>query len=462
MDRRQALSGAVVAAAGMGVGAMGAEQGGDVSLQEIDTMANVCAHEHWGSLAAIGAHASGFVADELAGAESDQVDLFDLLFCPYLHGHLAAGGFDMGPLALQSGHSDIIAMARSEPAKVIAAVLPHLRDQRSTGTVTCLTLGLRLLYGFDLDGLSVTNYRGLSDRINLRYRNTFGWYRQAMEAAHLEGPYRPNALSFLFERAEPAAAAREMSFTRALIRVDEYLAPSHRANPRFRYAMGKVGIEPTDAASWRAFVDATMEAAREAGCIGIKQAQAYRRDLDFQHVDDGEVDFTAESGPPLRGLQNWVIHRFCERANDYGWPFQIHVGTHNLPRSNPLPLAGLMTRYPGARFVMLHTWPYLAEAATLAKHHPNAYIDICWLPILSPGHAEAALRTYLGYVPGRKLMLSQDATSVELAAGSTLVYRALLRKVLAERVDDGLLSEEHALELARWALAENARAVYRT
>ncbi len=461
MNRRQALSGAMVAAAGMGVGAVGSEQEANVRLGEIDAMINVCAHEHWGSLSAIGAHAIGFVADELAGAESDQVDLFDLLFCPYLHGHLAAGGFNTGAFAAERGYSDIMAMARAEPEAVLAGALPHLRDQRSTGTVTCLTLGLRLLYDFDLDDLSVTNYRGLSDRINLRYRNTFAWYRQAMEAAHLEGPYRPNALSFLFEQAEPTAAEREMSFTRALIRVDEYLSPAHLANPRFRYAMDKVGIEPSDAPSWRAFVDAVMEAARQAGCIGIKQAQAYSRDLHFQFIEDDAVDFRAETGQPLWALQNWILHRFCERANDYGWPYQIHTGTHNLPRSNPLPLIDPMHRYPAVRFVMLHTWPYLDEVAYLAKHCPNAYIDICWLPILSPAHAEAALRAYIGYVPGHKLMLSQDATSVELAAGSTLVYRTLLKKVLAERVDDGLISEAQALDVARWALADNARAVYR-
>lgn len=444
----------------MGVGAMGAEQKVDVRLREIDVMPNVCAHEHWGSLAAIGSHSAGFVADDVAGAHSDQVDLFDLLFCPYLHGHLVAGGFDTGAFAADHGHPDIVAMARVEPDTVLAGVLPHLRDQRSTGTVTCLTLGLRLLYGFDLDGLTVTNYDGLSDTINRRYRNTFAWYLQAMEAAHLEGPYRPSALSFLFEQADPESAALEMSFTKALLRVDEYLAPAHKANTRFRYAMNRTGIEPTDAASWRAFVDATMEMARAAGCIGIKQLQAYHRDLDFQFADDNAVDFGAETGKPLWTLQNWVFHRFCERANDYGWPFQIHTGTHNLPQSNPLPLIEPIQRYPNIRFVMLHTWPYLHETAYLAKHCPNAYIDICWLPILSPAHAETALRTYIGYAPGHKLMLSQDATSIELAAGSTLVYRTLLRKVLAERVDDGLISEDQALDLARWVLAQNARAVY--
>jgi hypothetical protein len=59
-------------------------------------------------------------------------------------------------------------------------------------------------------------------------------------------------------------------------------------------------------------------------------------------------------------------------------------------------------------------------------------------------------------------MLSQDATSVELAAGSSQVNRALLRKVLVEKIDDGLIEERHALDLAQWALGDNARAVHGT
>lgn len=461
MNRRQALTGAVAAAAGIGASAVGAEEG-NVRLPQIDEMTNVCAHEHWGSLPSIGFHGEGFRADNVAGAGSDDVTLFDLLFCPYLHGFLAQGGFDTHGLASAGGHSDIMAMAREEPEKVIAAALPHLRSQRTTGAVTCLTLGVRLLHEFDLDDLSPTNFEAVSDRINMRYRNIFGWYRQAMGMANLEGPYRAVGLSFLLERENPQAAERELSFTKPLLRIDDYLGPIHKANSRFRYTMDNLGMEPTDAATWRAFIGEIIERAAQAGCIGIKQLQAYSRDLDFQPVGDDAVDFSADEGEGLRTLQNWIVNVFCEEANARGWPFQIHVGTHNLPQSSPLPLATLMVLYPSVKFVMIHTWPYLDETAFLVKQHHNAYVDTCWLPILSHSHMEAALRTYIGYVPGHKLMLSQDATSVELAAGSSQVNRALLRKVLVEKIDDGLIEERHALDLAQWALGDNARAVHGT
>ncbi len=425
-------------------------------LAGIDATPLFCAHEHWGSLPTMGAHAGGFRADDLAGVSGEGVGLFDLLFCPYMHGFLACGGFDTGALLRETGHADVMAAAREAPEAVLTAVLPHLRNQRSTGTFICVATGLRELYEFDLETLSLDNWPRIDRMIRTRYEGVFAWYRDAMRTARLEGPIRPIGFSFLVEDANEALAREERAFTVPILRIDDFIDAAPEPNARVRSAIERTGIEPHDAETWRAFLARAFEIADEAGNVGTKQMQAYLRDLDFTPMADADVDFAAENRAARRPFENWIVHECLKLSNDRGWPHQVHVGTNNLPRTSPLPLAQLMRAYPNVNFVLIHCWPYLDEAAHLAKFHPNAYIDTCWLPVLSPSHMEAALRTYLGYVPGHKVMCSQDSTSVEMAVGSARVTRTLLGKVLASQVADGRLSEDHALWLARRMLHDNA------
>ncbi len=451
----------VAAATITGLGSVaGAAPNDDIvaGLDSIDTMPNVCAHEHWGSIPSIAPDDVGFVADNIAGAQSDETNLFDFLLCPYLNGFLNMGGFPGGQLARDSGYASPYEMAKDKPAEVLRAVKPHLENLRVAGTLTCTTLGIRELYGFDIDTVDERNFADISAEINTSYRDIFAWYRRAMAMAHFSDLIRPTGLSFMYEEQDHARAARELEFTRPILRIDDFITALPEPNSRVRYCIEKTGVEPQDAASWRAFLRRVFELAAEKGNVGIKQLQAYSRELLFLPREDADVDFVG--GGDTRPFQDWVLHECLKLANEYGWPHQIHVGTDNLPDSNPFGLRNLFGMYPRVKFVMIHTWPFLTESAHIAHHTPNAYIDTCWLPILSPGHFEQALRTYLGYVPAHKIMLSHDATSVEMAAGSARLTRTHLKKILSERIRDGWMDETQALRLAKKMLHDNAVDVY--
>jgi len=457
--RRGFLAAATLGAGAVTSPAASAGDGPD-GLAAIDTMPNLCAHEHWGSLTSIGHTDVGFVADAVAGAASGETGLLDLLLDPYLGGFLACGGFDGNRAARELGCESLPEAIHQRPEGVLEALRPHLATQRSVGTLMCIATGVRELYGFDLDGLSAANWRELDAAIRRHYTDPFAWYREAMGRAHLTGPIRPVELSYMLEAADPALAAHERAFTHALLRVDGFIEWRRRPSDRVRYCIERTGIEPHDAASWRALLEATFALAQEHGCVGIKQLQAYSRDLEFAPHADGDIDLADDSPPAVRAFEDFTAHECCRLAHELSWPFQVHVGTANLPRSSPLPLEALAYRYPGVRFVLLHTWPYFDESAYLAHFLPNVYIDTCWLAILSPSFLEEALRKYIGFVPSHKLMCSQDATSIEMAVGSARHNRTLLRKVLGEQVRDGRFTKHQALEVARRALHDNARGVY--
>ena len=135
------------------------------------------------------------------------------------------------------------------------------------------------------------------------------------------------------------------------------------------------------------------------------------------------------NGDEVRVFGVWVMHECCKRANDRGWPHQVHVGTHNLPDSNPLPLQHIARRYPRQKIVMLHCWPWVDESGYLAKYFSNIHIDTCWQPILNPAFLRRSLGQWLNYVPSSKIMMGNDATSIEMAIGASHFSRRILAEV---------------------------------
>ena len=241
-----------------------------------------------------------------------------------------------------------------------------------------------------------------------------------------------------------------------LMRIDPLLDLWPRDSARRRSLAGIAGIEPGDAKTWRAFLGNLFDLAARNGALGIKQLQAYHRDLDFITREDFEVVWSGDLAPPqVRIFQDWVVHECSKQAHDRGWPHQVHVGTHNLTQSSPMPLASLARRYPRMKIVMIHCWPFLKEAGWLAKYQSNLYIDTCWQPVLNPEFFRDAMRLWLNYVPTNKITCGHDATTVEMAAGSAL----FTRQILAQTISDWA-GEKRRRQLAADLLHNNAVAIY--
>ncbi|MFN8008332.1 MAG: amidohydrolase family protein, partial [Terriglobia bacterium] len=195
--------------------------------------------------------------------------------------------------------------------------------------------------------------------------------------------------------------------------------------------------------------------------LGIKQLQAYLRRLEYLPREDSEVTWASDLTPgQVIIFQDWVMHECCKQANDRNWVHQVHVGTHNLSQSSPLPLDLLGKRYPRMKIVMIHCWPFLSEAGFLAKSYPNFYLDTCWQLILNPSFFREAMNLWLNYVPLHKITCSHDATSLEMAVGSSLFTREILAEVLPERAQRLGLSNLDLRRAAQDFLHNNSVEIY--
>ncbi len=467
MDRRTFLTASMAAgiAAVPGKEARSADRNitGKTKMLDLSTIPNFCSHEHWGSISSIEPAPGGWRADMVAGARPKRrTTLVDLIIEPYFDGWLHASGTNMNEVIKQALGSDIFKMAANSPVKTMQAMRPALRDHQLTGIYQCTRRGILAAYGFDIDSDDPAGIISTDKTVGQNYGDVFSWYRKIMKQAHFSKLIRPVHPEFFTQKDSAKSAAEELAFTNTIMRIDPFMDLWKTDSPR-RDTLAKIaGVQPQDAKTWRQFLDAIFDLAEKNKTTGIKQLQAYSRPLKFETRTDSEVKFTGDlTGDQVRIFQDWVMHECCKRANDRSWPHQIHVGTHNLGQSGPLPLQQLSVRYPDQKIVMLHCWPFLDEAGHLAKQFSNIYIDTCWQPVLNPQFFRQAMSTWLNYVPFSKIMLGNDATSIEMAIGSSMFTRQTLAEVLVEVSRNGDLNEKQLRQIAADMFHNNAVRIYK-
>lgn len=162
-------------------------------------------------------------------------------------------------------------------------------------------------------------------------------------------------------------------------------------------------------------------------------------------------------------LQNFMVHKLIQLAEEKSLPIQIHTGIQEgneniITNSNPTLLINLFREYKEVRFDIFHgSYPYTGELTTLAKTFQNVYIDMCWLHIISPYRARQALAEWLDTVPWNKIFgFGGDYIHAEGVYGHSVIARENISRVLTEKVEEGSLTEKQAVHLAQKLLRDNA------
>jgi len=358
-----------------------------------------------------------------------------------------------------------------------AEFAPIWRETRTTGYGRALLLAARDL--FDIDDINESTYRGLSDKIGAS--NHSGWYEYVLKE-------RSNiALAILdpLEDFDPTPLEEiKRRFFAPVIRVDDFVVPCNRVE--LRALEGRVGLSIHSLDDLLKAVDVAFERAVAADVIGVKVGLAYSRPLAFEKVAKADAErvfnqlsrYPSAFGdvtqqPPVsweeaKPLQDYLMHQVVRRAIEYHLPIQIHTGLQAgngnfLANSNPLHLVNLLVEYPEARFDLFHAgYPYQGRMATLGKNFPNAYVDLCWVHVISPWVARQTLHEWIETVPANKIFaFGGDYIFVEGAYAHSRMARDNVARVLAEKVETGYLAEDEAVGLAHKLLRENAARFFR-
>jgi uncharacterized protein len=226
-------------------------------------------------------------------------------------------------------------------------------------------------------------------------------------------------------------------------------------------------------------LDISYKTAIENGIVGVKSTLAYSRILKYENVKKEKAQevlnmiINAPDDKPfpfndVKPLQDYMMHRSLDRAGRYNLPVAIHTGLQTgngniIENSKPTHLVNIFSEHPYVNFVLFHGgYPYGEELATIAKYFRNAYIDMCWLHVISPSASERYLHEWLETVPASKIMgFGGDYLNVDNTYGHLLFAKQVISKVLIEKVRDGYFTEKEAIRTAQMILHDNAVAFYK-
>ena len=163
----------------------------------------------------------------------------------------------------------------------------------------------------------------------------------------------------------------------------------------------------------------------------------------------------------IRLFQDYMLHYILKGAKDLDFPIRFHTGLARIDGSNPMNLVNLISKYSDVTFILFHGgYPWIRETAAISLSFPNAYVDLCWLPIISPSAYRLLLRELIELGLSSKIMWGGDCWVAEATYGALKIFKNILSEVLGEMANKNYLSTDEALEIASKILSENATRIF--
>ncbi len=422
-------------------------------LQHVNRTPFVDTHEHlFEESKRLAALDPGFTAQVPVGAPD-----FGLLFRNYAHSDLHSSGMERESI-------DKLFEFEISPADKWKLLDPWYRKTRHTGYMQAIRETVRLLY--DEDDLRADNVQSISDRIRDAIKP--GYYRKILyETAGVEYAQVHSLETPVFmETQDPELLCQDIVFQNLSTDLD---------------LESVIGPEDGEVRSLDDFHDVIDRNFATYGprAIAVKNPCAYLRRLDFAEVSSQEAaplfarfvkDKNDLSPAEHKALSDHLFHFCVDRATEYGLPVKLHTGymahTGQMPlhrvRSNASDLCELLQVHPKTQFVVMHiTYPYQDEAIVLAKHYPNAFIDLCWAWIINPMASIRFVKEFIKAAPANKLFtFGGDYTVVEMVPGHARMARRGLAQAISELVDEGWIDSENVDELIERLMRGSAHEVF--
>jgi predicted TIM-barrel fold metal-dependent hydrolase len=317
------------------------------------------------------------------------------------------------------------------------------------------------LYGVDFDRITDDEARKLDERICRNYLDQQWLYEVVTQKANIELMFNdPYWGRYTFEPEYPFAV-RVLNVSPLIRGFHEEEFAEKADNPYVFARQQGLKIESLD--DYLKALDHLFRFGKEKGCVCLKTTVAYQRTLQFDHVSHEQAaevfgkKRSALSPEQVKTFEDFIMWRLVELSAKHGLPFQIHTGQARIQGSNPMLLVDMIDANRKTTFILFHGgYPWVGESAVIAMKYANVYLDSCWLPTLSYTTAKRAYHEWLEAMPSNRIMWGADCNHAEGIYGATVFTRRCIAEVLAEKIDRGDLTEEHALRIGKQILRDNA------
>ncbi len=419
------------------------EQGFEERIKKvIDEMWIIDTHEHL-----------QMEEDMIERNESVPLD-FTHLFQQYISDDLVSAGY----VAAVSG----IVENKGLPLEDRWALFEYFWEAtKNTGYGRVPIIAARDLYG--IDDINKETVAGLSEKITNSYQP--GWYQHVLkDKARIE-------LSIC----DIGHRNLDPGFYLHVERFDNFIWVF--AADQIKTLCKDYGLNDTRLEDFKEALNKAFTEGLEYNMVGVKSGLAYSRPIHYADTPEEEAQkifnkIMSANGPltfeEVKPFQDYMMHRVLDLALENDLPVQIHTGLHaggknEIRNSHPALLTNLFNEYPNIKFCLFHSsYPYGAELSVLAKNYPNVFIDMCWSEIISPYYTERYLHEWLDAVPANKIMaFGGDYGHVESVYGHSVMARAVVTKVLTEKVAGGYFTEAEAIRIAHRLFRDNALEIFK-
>lgn len=379
---------------------------------------------------------------------------FGILFSHYTDSDLIVSGMPPSDREKILGHD-------LTPKGKWALLAPFYDRIRHTGYGRFVRESVRRLFG-EAD-LRADNIEAVSDKLRAGVQP--GYYRRILkETANIEYAQVNSLEGNVFRETElPDILAQDLSIVALGSGVD--VADVSKALNR----------EVGSLKDWKDLIDWCF-ATYGPRAIAVKDQSAYSRGLDYEPMSEKDTAtlFARYLKNPktitpgeLKAVQDHLFHYCVDKATEYKLPVKLHTGyfaghggmpLHRV-RRNAGDICALLQTHPNARFDLFHIdYPYQDEIIALAKHYPNAWVDMCWVWIINPAASVRFLKEFLMAAPANKLFtFGGDVMPVELVPGHAAVARQGLAQAISELIEEGWLAAAEVESLVERLMRGNAQ-----
>jgi len=306
-------------------------------------------------------------------------------------------------------------------------------------------IALHDLFGLNDYLLTRENWRAVDERVRERYRDREAWYKEVFERANIK--------TLLWCYGAPLFTGP----CRAVLNLGDFTVRQRGGAKNFETLK-------TVFADWfKGKVDELRPASLKVGTaygrdIAIPQRSGKEADVALLAMNSNQVLNTSVA------VTDFIHDLAADACAEKGLPMQIHTGylagntyENDLHKTYAARMEHFLARHPKTRFDIFHgSFPQWGEVLTLARHYPNVYVNMCWVPSTSESIAEAMLAAALDAVPVNKIMYGGDAHSPEMAYGIAQLFRGVVERVLAKRD----CPDSVRTQAAEWILWRTASQLY--
>ncbi len=380
-----------------------------------------------------------------------------MLFCHYTNSDLIVSG--MPPKDMER-----VTEYELSPREKWALVAPFYERIRHTGYGRFVRETVRKL--FDEDDLRDDNAESISEK--LRKAVQPGFYRIVLrDFANVEYAQVNNLQAPVFMQTElPDLLCQDISTVPLSSGLDV-----KGLSKAFNKEVGSLK-------DWHELIDGCF-ARFGPRAIATKNQSAYARGLDYDEVsaEDAAPLFARHLQNPRRltpaetkAVQDHLFHYCIDKATEYKLPVKLHTGyfaghggmpLHRV-RANAGDACALLRAHPDARFDFFHIdYPYQDEMIAIAKHYPNAWVDMCWTWIINPAACVRFVKEFVTAAPVNKLLtFGGDVLPVELVPGHAAVARQGLAQAVSELVAENWVGAGEVETLIRRLMCGNAHELF--